>query len=418
MNFLFVLGLATLLVERGAAETCYAGTDPPPCNTCGGVCSFGNPCQCTTDQRECIATTAADCDAADNTCCLKGYFWSSSLSCCTSTPACYPACQGDETCTVVNDTATCACNNVPDTGLTSSSLSPTVKCNSGTMTVSLSKCLMQKLGFDSLHLSNDTDTCTNSYTEVIDGKTMNSIQALTQSNWCGNMVMVNASTVSYTNTLVIGSTTIFKVSFTCSYNLSMQINLDSAIRVVMSSVNLTINGQGSITTKMAAYRDEAYSRPILSTEELSTGSDIFLGVFSEAADGNKFVLRVESCVATPDGDQNNVNKIMIVNAGCPANDGVFADVQQNGQALEARIKISSFAFQGQPLVYITCKVRLCDKSGVCTGCTRSRQASTDEGTLEIAVNLQDKYYSDSSVSHSAMCWTVLAGFLLALLKLY
>ncbi|XP_031752216.1 pancreatic secretory granule membrane major glycoprotein GP2-like [Xenopus tropicalis] len=418
MNFLYVLGLTTLLVERGVAQSCYAGTDPPPCNTCGGVCSFGNPCQCSTDQRECMATTAADCDAADNTCCLTGYYWSSALSCCTTTPACYPACQSDEVCATVNNTATCTCNSASYTGLTSSSLSPTVKCNSGTMVVSLSKCLMAFLGYDSLHLSNNTDPCTNTYTEVINGKTMNSIQALTQSNWCGNMLMIDATKVSYTNILVIGSLNIYKVSFTCSYNLSMQINLDSALHAVMSSVNLTVNGQGSVTTTMTAYWDQAYSKPILSNDEVTTGSDIFLGVTSGAADGNTFVLRVETCAATPDGDLNNVNKIMIVEGGCPANEGVFAEVQENGQSLEARIKISSFAFQGQPLVYVTCQVLLCDKSGVCTGCTQSRQASRSEGTLEVALNFQDKYYTDSSASQSAMCWSVLAGSLLVLLKLY
>ncbi|KAM4795788.1 pancreatic secretory granule membrane major glycoprotein GP2-like [Rhinophrynus dorsalis] len=397
MKLLCVLSLVILLIEKGNAA-CYGGS-MPLCNTCSGSCPSDNPCACADETTDCVPTSSSECPAQDNTCCPTNYYWDTASNCCSDTVNCSPACNSDEECKAVNGVATCACNTTAYQGLTSSSIAPTVKCESDTMIISISKCLLESLGYDSssFQLNNNSDDCTNTYPEVIDGKTMNSIQAIPQTGWCGNIVTMDTTKVYYTNTLHIGtgnsSSGIITVNpaninFTCSYNLTMETSLAAALHPVVSSVNITVNGEGTAVTTMGAYWDASYSKPIETNEDVPVGSDLYLGLFSQFVDGDKFALRVETCFATPDGDQNNVNKVQIVSGGCPANQGVFAQVQQNGEALEARVKISSFAFRDYPLVYISCMARLCDRNGTCTGCNLGRAANSEVGQVQIMVNFR------------------------------
>ncbi|XP_075460085.1 pancreatic secretory granule membrane major glycoprotein GP2-like isoform X2 [Ascaphus truei] len=420
MNFLCVLVVAAVLRETGAV-TCYAGADPPQCSaaSCGGSCDSENGCNCIDGTTLCIPTT--QCSANDSTCCPTGLFWFPSDSCCTTKLNCAPACLSDEVCANVSGIATCQCNTTTYAGKNRSALVPLVKCEADTMTVSLSKCLLEYIGYDtkSFKLNDNSDSCTTTYSDVINNQRVQSIQAIPRTGWCGNVVTMDSSKVNYINSLHIGvqnksivTANPLNLTFSCAYNLTMQTSLAAALRPLLSTVNLTASGEGSAPTTMAAYWDQAYTRPIQSSEEVLVGSDVFLGLFSSAVDGDKFALRVEKCFATPDGDANNVNKVPLVSGGCPANQGVSTEVQQNGAALEARIKISSFAFQGQAQVFISCEVRLCDKNGTCTGCTSGRAASDAGDTLQIVVNLRDDNSYSSSGSHTAVSWAVLAASLL------
>lgn len=66
---------------------------------------------------------------------------------------------------------------------------------------------------------------------------------------------------------------------------------------------------------MAAYWDSQYSTPVQSNQDVPVGSNLYLGIFTDAGDANKFVLRTENCYATPDNNVNNVNKVAIVSGG-------------------------------------------------------------------------------------------------------
>ncbi|XP_053310482.1 pancreatic secretory granule membrane major glycoprotein GP2-like [Spea bombifrons] len=428
MMSLYTFVLLALLIEKGTAA-CYvpsAGSGQVYCSDllCLGSCTTENGCFCSLDETKTCLPAGSTCLAADNTCCPTGYFWSPTDECCTDTVNCFPSCQNDEICQKVNNVATCTCNTTNYSGMSTSSLVPSVKCESSIMTVSVSKCLLEKLGFDSnnLKLNEDSDACTNVYAEVINDSTMKSIQVLPKTGWCGNVVTTDSSKVYYTNTLQVGiknssiiTVNPLNVSFTCSYNLSMQTSLAAAFHPVVSSVNLTINGEGSILTRMAAYWDQAYANPIKDGEDVPVGSFFFLGLFSDAVDGNQFALRVESCFATPDGVETNVNKVQLVSGGCPANQEVYTDVQSNGNGLEARIKVSSFAFKGQSLVYITCAVRLCNKNGTCTGCNLARSADNRESKLlTLPMNFYDDY--TNSAPNTALSWAVLLGSVMAFLS--
>ncbi|MEE6484794.1 hypothetical protein FKM82_014038 [Ascaphus truei] len=294
-------------------------------------------------------------------------------------------------------------------------------CDSSLMIVSVSKCLLDALGYDysSFQLNDKSVPCTNTYPDVINNQRVQSIQVKAQKEWCGNVVSSDSSKLNYTNTLHIGnknSPLITKnpinYNFTCSYNLTMQTSLNFSASAVSSSVNVTADGVGSVPVTMAAYKDQGYTTPIQDSESVIVGSDLYLGLFTQFVDGDKFALRVEQCFASPINDPNYANKVQLVTGGCPANQGVYTEVNVNGAALEARIKISSFAFQDQPKVFIFCDVRLCDKTGTCTGCNVGRAAGADTSQVGISLSLEGDNSYSSSGSHRAVSWAVLAASLL------
>ncbi|XP_068121570.1 pancreatic secretory granule membrane major glycoprotein GP2-like [Hyperolius riggenbachi] len=430
MIALYVLVLISAFVAKGdAAYTCYgpvAATDPPLCSSCGGgTCTPDNGCSCNNDGvTTCVPTTECT-TIGTNICCPSGYYWSSGNPCCTSTVICNPSCKVDETCSSISSVATCVCNTTYYSSLNTSSLSPSIVCNSSLITVSLSKCMLESLGYDSgsFTLNDNSTACTNAYPQSLNGITMETIQVLPQTGWCGNNVSTDSSKVYYSNVLHIGTVTKanslitaspINMTFSCSYNLSMQTSLAASIRPVSNTVNLTVSGAGSVVTTMAAYWDAAYSTPIQSTDNVPIGSNVYLGVFTDFADVKTFVLRTESCYATPDNNVNNVNKVAILSGGCPANQGVSAQVQSNGQSLEDRVQFSSFAFQGQALVYITCTVRLCSTNATCTGCNAARSSDNTEATLQIPINFLDGY--SSSASTAGVSWSMLIGSFLMFLS--
>ncbi|XP_071989208.1 pancreatic secretory granule membrane major glycoprotein GP2-like [Engystomops pustulosus] len=423
---LYVLVLVAVFIQKGETYTCYSGSNPPQCSTCGGgSCTSDNGCSCNYDLVTPCVPNSECASVGTNICCPSGYFWSSTDNCCTDTLICNPSCLSDEICTNVNNVATCTCNTTVYSGLSVSSISPTVKCDSKLMTISLSKCLLESFGFDTttFQLNNNSDACRNIYTEVIGGLTMQTIQALPETDWCGNIVTTDSSKIYYNNMLYIGiqnksliTVNPANISFSCSYNLTMQTVLAASLHPTLSTVNISVSGQGIAETTMAAYWDAQYTSPVQQDQDVPVGSNVYLGIYADIMDSSKFVLRVENCYATPDNNVNNVNKVAIVSGGCPANQGVTAEVQENGVTLQSRIRFSSFAFQGQPLVYITCDVRLCDKNNTCTGCNAARSSEDGAATLQIPLNFLDDYSSSAS-NTVVSSWAMLVSSLLAYLSI-
>ncbi|XP_040193832.1 pancreatic secretory granule membrane major glycoprotein GP2-like [Rana temporaria] len=424
MLVLHVLLLVAALLQKGDANTCYqplTAADTILCSdpTCGGgSCTVANGCACNSDAAiTCVPTTECA-TVANNICCPTGYYWSPTDKCCTATLICNPACTNDKICTNVSSEAICDCNTTLYSGQNSSSLSPIINCGSNVITVSLSECLLESIGYDSqsFQLNNNSDSCTNTYTQTINNQTMMTIQALPQTGWCGNVMTMDNTAVYYSNVLHIGisNTNVItanpvNLTFSCSYNLTIQTSLAGGYNTSTNTVNLTASGVGSVTTTMAAYWDAQYTQPIQSSDTVPVGSSIYIGVTANAGDVNTFVLRTERCVATPDNNVNNVNNAVILSGGCPANQGITAQVKDNGGSLESRFQFSSFAFQGQPLVYITCTVRLCNKNTTCTGCNAARDADTGLGVLQVPINFMDDY--GNSASSTAVSWTLLTSSL-------
>ncbi|XP_075460090.1 pancreatic secretory granule membrane major glycoprotein GP2-like [Ascaphus truei] len=427
MKFLCMFLLAALLKEAGAAG-CYAGTDHPMCSasTCAGYCTADNGCSCNDDVTLCVPTT--QCTTAPALCCPEGFHWDPSSSCCsdkvvspTDVVHCSPLCSSDEVCVYKSGVATCVCDNSTYRNKTIADLAPSVTCDSSVMIVSVSKCLLDALGYDysSFQLNDKSDSCNVTYSDVINNKRVHSIEVLARTGSCGNVVSSDSSKVNYTNTLHIGNKNSpfvtknpINYNFTCSYNLTMQTSLNFSANAVSSSVNITADGVGSVPVTMAAYKDQGYTIPIQDTDTVIVGSDLYLGLFTQFVDGEKFALRVEQCFASPINDPNYVNKVPLVTGGCPANQGVYTEVNVNGAGLEARIKISSFTFQDQTKLFIFCDVRLCDKTGTCTGCNVGRAAGADTSQVGISLSLEGDNSYSSSGSHRAVSWAVLAASLL------
>ncbi|XP_075462657.1 uncharacterized protein LOC142498033 [Ascaphus truei] len=312
--------------------------------------------------------------------------------------------------------ATCVCDNSIYRNKTIADLAPSVTCDSSVMIVSVSKCLLDALGYDysSFHLNEKIYWCSSSYPDIINNQRVQSFWVSLRAGWigwtewtgwrwrtraelCGNVVTSDSSKVNYTNTVHIGimdtpliTANPINYNFTCSYNLTMQSSLNFSASAVSSTVNLTAEGAGTVPVTMAAYRDPDYSLPVLYGQTVPMGSDLYLGLFTTFVDRDTFTLRVEKCFVGPSDDPNDVNKVPLVTGGCPANQGLYTEVNVNGAALEARIAMLSFAFQNQPKVFIFCDVRLCDKTGICTGCNVGRAAGAD--TSQVGISL----YVDSA----------------------
>ncbi|XP_075460088.1 pancreatic secretory granule membrane major glycoprotein GP2-like isoform X2 [Ascaphus truei] len=387
--------------------------------SCGGSCADGNGCSCNDDVTLCIPTT--ECTIAPAECCPAGLYWDPSSSCCSDVVRCSPLCSSDEICVDNHGVATCVCDNSKNKNKTIADLAPSMTCDSSIMIVSVSKCVMDALGYDysSFQLNDKSDSCTNTYPDIMNSQRVLSIQVKTQKGWCGNVVTSDSSKVNYTNTLHIGnknSSLLTKnpinFNFTCSYNLTMQTSLNFSANAVSSTINVTADGVGSVPVTMAAYKDQVYTIPIQDSDTVTVGSDLYLGLFTQFLDGDKFALRVEQCFASPINDPNYANKVPLVSGGCPANQGVDTEVNVNGAALEARIKISSFAFQDQPKVFIFCDVRLCDKTGTCSGCIVDRAGGAETSQVGISLSLEGDNSYSSSGSHTAVSWAVLAASLL------
>ncbi|XP_040278164.1 pancreatic secretory granule membrane major glycoprotein GP2-like [Bufo bufo] len=419
MIFPYILVFAAVFIQKG-------GANPQMCSTCGGgSCTADNGCSCNNDLTISCVPTNECASVGTNICCPTGYYWSSVDNCCTDTLLCNPSCMSEEICQNVSAVATCSCNTTLFYGMSSSSFVPTVTCESAVITISMSKCLLEGFGYDSssFKFNDNSDSCVNTYTSAVNDITMQYIQVLPQAGWCGNEVTTDSTKVNYTNTLYIGiqnssiiTSNPLNMSFTCSYNLSMQISLVAALKPTINTVNISVSGEGSVLTTMTAYWDDQFSTPIQENDNVPVGSNVYLGVFSQATDGSSFVIRAESCYATPDNDVNNVNKVSILSGGCPANQGVTAEVLENGVSLESRMKFNSFAFQGQALVYITCEVRLCVKNKTCTGCNVARSESGDGiGILQIPVNFLDDY-STSASNTVVSSWALLVSSMLTYLS--
>ncbi|KAM8977282.1 uromodulin-like [Pelodytes ibericus] len=371
MKLLCVLFLATLLKHAGAA--CYSGTDPPQCKDCGGDCTSDNGCVCSDYSTTCVPT---NCIMNSNDCCPLGYFWDSSASCCTDEFMCSPACAGDEKCVDINGSPDCVCNDTVYSGQTINDLKPTVRCDGGTMTTSVSQCFLTLLRFNylSIHLTNDSSDCLFAYSEIFNNQRVESIQVKAQTGWCGNIATNDSTKVYYTNTLHINQLSSVLITknpiaynFTCAYNLTMQTSLNYSLNPVVSTAVLTpVTGGGSYSVVMAAYWNPEFTVPIQNGESVLVGTDIFLGLFIPDADGTKFVLRIVECIATPTNNYNDVNQILLISGGCAADSGVDT-VVTNGVSLEARIQLTTFKFTNFDSVFIFCNVRLCDITEACTG---------------------------------------------------
>ncbi|XP_029474950.1 pancreatic secretory granule membrane major glycoprotein GP2-like [Rhinatrema bivittatum] len=419
-----LLGILLLAVLREADQATNGVllcSDP----ACAGGCD-ANGCICN-NLDPCIPDPGSSCPANSSVCCPAGLYWYPDLKCCAPELNCAPPCQQDEICANVSGSAVCQCNLTMYQNATINDLSPNVTCLSSVMILSISKCALQWFSYDpsTLQLTNDSTECRNVYLDTVNNMSVYSMQVLPINQTCGTEMQITDMNMTYSNVLYVSSNytglvlaPTLNLSFSCTYNRSFLASLATALHPVMNSVNLTIPGMtGTSEATIAAFVDAAYAVPLDSTQVLSVGSALYIGLISQSVDGNRFALRIINAFATPTLNPNDPNKVDLITGGCPANQFVGVNVDMNGLSLEARFSFKMLMFQNQPEVYIYCLVRLCDKTTeTCTGCQTGRSAESGSMiSLGITTSLADDL-GISSGSHTAVSWSLLLSSLLALLS--
>ncbi|XP_040193829.1 uromodulin-like [Rana temporaria] len=429
MKLLFFIALAVLVEYAGAQ--CIDPSDPTYANmtfcnstSCSGSCNSDNGCSCSSDSLlTCVPTPGINCTNSKVPCCPDGLFHNITQSCCSTYPSCDPECATDEVC---NSLGECECNISPYRNLTLKNFQPTVKCESDIIIVTVMQCELQALGLDysTVHLRNSSnDQCTFSYPDSINGQKGMSVQALTVSNWCGNTVTGDDSNVYISNTVYIGildkpiiTTNNISFNFTCGYKRTMQTSLKLPGNITQQTVYLSgANGTGSYPVTMAAYKNPSFTEPYENNEDVTVGSIIYVGIFVTGADGSQYVVRVESCVASPTDNRSDVNAFYLIKDGC-VQGTVPTLVLDNSKALEASFSISAFQFQNQAYVNLFCDVRLCDKTTeTCSGCGGAKSSKTASNEVKIGLALGGNLdFVDSAGKHTAASWALLAGIQLAI----
>ncbi|KAJ1176596.1 hypothetical protein NDU88_001868 [Pleurodeles waltl] len=421
MTLLLAVLCAALLGEAGAV-ICNASY--PLCNTCAGSCVQGAGCLCGTDGSICLPQA---CDM-ESLCCPTGLFWHTTSSCCSSEPTCYPACLDDEYCLVPQ--GICVCNSTKYQGAQIANVAPIFICAETLITITVPKCLLEKLRYNpaSMHVRDAAPECLNSYTEVLNGKRMWSEQILPLTGFCGNEVVINSTYTTYSNFLEIpaanksGITYVpnMKYSFSCSYPRNILASLDTVLNVLSSTLTLSLGeGAGVATVTMAAFWDPSYTDPITANQEIKVGQTFYFGLVATFNDADTFVLRADSCFATPVNDPNSQNRVNLITGGCSADQGETTQVLMNGESMNVFFSAEAFSFDGFSSVYVFCNARLCVKAGGnCTVCTSGvARTAGDSENIGVGPYILSEMLDSSFAPHTVVSWTVLVSSLIALLSL-
>ncbi|XP_077337203.1 uromodulin-like [Lithobates pipiens] len=424
MKLLFFIALAVLVEYAGAqcidpSNSTYAALTF--CNSCNGTCTLDNGCSCSDQYTTCVPTPGIDCTNSDfSSCCPEGLYYNKIQSCCSTFPFCDPECATDEVC---NSLGECECNTTAYPNLRLSNFRPTVKCENNTMRVTVSKCELAVLGLDSstIHLRNSSMECSYPYADYINGQKVTTIWVSAASDWCGNTVTDDISNINISNTVYIGildkpiiTRNNISFDFTCAYNRNMQTSLKLPGTNQETVYISGVNGTGSFPVTMAAYKDSSFTQAYQNNENVAVGSIIYVGIFVTGADGTQYTLRIETCVASPTDNRNDVNAFYLIKDGCVL-ETVSTMVLQNRSALEAAFSISAFQFQNQANVNFFCDVRLCDRTnGTCSKCATGRSFNTATNEVKIGLTLDVNLdFADSAGKHTAASWALLAGIQLA-----
>ncbi|XP_078540154.1 uromodulin-like [Lissotriton helveticus] len=297
---------------------------------------------------------------------------------------CEPACASDEECYDNAGIGECRCNETTYLHASRSEIVPTIHCDGSAMTVSFKKCLLQRFQYSIPDMHTLDANCTDlSYEEVMGGVRLIVAQAVPKAGFCGTEMAINPidKTLTFSNILFVPPdptsgliiSSPLKLSFSCTYNMTMQTSLQTALLPILRTVTLpSVNGSGPITATMAAYMSNAFTEPYTVDTQLTVGTPLYIGISTTFSDADVFSLRADKCIAAPSNNPADPSVLLISN-GCPVTDAVDVQIIHNGDSLEVMFQIETFAFNDQSAVYMSCDVSLCQKKTPNTcGCSSSR----------------------------------------------
>ncbi|XP_069077277.1 uromodulin-like [Pleurodeles waltl] len=335
--------------------------------------SFENLTPETTSSSAYLITTGSDSTVTTiTTSSTSGTTSSSTHLVTTGVPQCYPACADDELCTNSAGSAECKCQRSKYLNASLNDILPTVQCEGSAMTLSLSKCLLErfKYSFTQMYFSNTNCTATTSL-QLVGNERVVQLTAIPQAGWCGNEVTINNDkTMTYSNVLYIPPdneseiiiSSMLRLNFSCTYNMTIETSLLTALHPNLNTVTLPpVNGSGTITATMTTFKTNSFTDPLTEGDTLTVGTPVYIGISAAFPDGDTFTLRADRCVATPSNTSGDPG-VELISGGCAMTQDVNVQVIENGQSLQVKFAIETFRFQGQSEVYMRCDVSLCLKT--------------------------------------------------------
>ncbi|XP_074057436.1 pancreatic secretory granule membrane major glycoprotein GP2 [Macrotis lagotis] len=283
----------------------------------------------------------------------------------TPKPECDLKCSPQEECRLVNGTWGCHCRrdfNLSDIA----NFHRQLKCGVNEISLSLDKCQLESLGYIGeifAYLKNRNCSKVLKTNE----KTWLSVVTPTQAGACGTTLERNATHAIYKNTLTLTNQliirdNIFRVDFQCAYPLDMKVSLQTAMKPIVSALNISATGSGEFLVRMALFQDQNYTSPYEGPMAvLSVESMLYVGAILYQGDTSQFKLLMKNCYATPTKDPTDPFKYFIIKNSCPNLRDPTISVEENGVSTEGRFSVQMFMFAGNyDLVYLHCEVHLCD----------------------------------------------------------
>uniref|UniRef100_A0A8C5KNK6 ZP domain-containing protein n=1 Tax=Jaculus jaculus TaxID=51337 RepID=A0A8C5KNK6_JACJA len=283
----------------------------------------------------------------------------------TAVPNCEEPCRPEEECLDQNGIWSCVCRQ----DLSSSdiqSLQPQLDCGANEINVKLDKCLLGGLGFGEEVVAYLRDRNCSSIMQNEDNNWI-SVTSPAVASACGNILERNGTHAIYKNTISLASDLIIRdfivnVNFQCAYPLDMKISLQTALQPIVSSMNVSVDGEGEFIVRMALFQDQSYMHPYEGSQVvLQVESMLYVGVILERGDTSRFNLLLRNCYATPTEDKADPVKYFIIRNSCPNQHDSTVIVEENGMSSESRFSVQMFMFAGNyDLVFLHCEVHLCD----------------------------------------------------------
>ncbi|XP_068103358.1 uromodulin-like [Hyperolius riggenbachi] len=296
-------------------------------------------------------------------------------------------CASDEQCVNINGVPGCNCISSLQSivGINADNIAgyikPQVTCGLEYIEVLLSRCLLEKLGYNSSSIYLKDNSCRG----VILRKDKSYISLITKptNGYCSGILWNNGSEMTYKNTVYLSAVYDgvikrgdYSIDFHCTYPRNMTVNLISGISPIVGSATIDVGGTSNYTLMMGLFQDSGYTNPFMGLEViLNSTATLYIGIVTTgASSSSKFVLIMNRCFATPTASTSYGPTYHIIQNQCPNRIDPTISVLENGVSLKGRISLQVFQFLGgQSQVYLHCEVGLCDTST--TNCRASCPAS-------------------------------------------
>uniref|UniRef100_A0A8C5PRV9 ZP domain-containing protein n=1 Tax=Leptobrachium leishanense TaxID=445787 RepID=A0A8C5PRV9_9ANUR len=273
-------------------------------------------------------------------------------------------CASDE---VLNVNGVCNCNPAKYTSSVTPPI-PVIDCSGGKLKVSLKKCQLEISLFNSSSLHLNDNTCVGT---VVNENNINNIvlTSTLSTAACGNILTVNTSHITYSNTLVIKAkrrTIItrndFNVKVSCSYPVSATVKLNTTLNPVVGlSAIAGPGGNAEYIVLMEAFINEGFIEVLTVDTIVAVEDTIYISVNVPELEGSSFAVSVNRIYAT------GVSAVQydLLSDGCPAGgeaEGLLI-VRQNGNSTESRFALTVFQIAGSPMVNLFAELSIC--TGTC-----------------------------------------------------